>query len=102
MHVAKPSAANLRRLRHAKGLSQENLVDEAEVNRSSLSKVEKGETYAGWSRLLWRARRWGSSPVHTSNPHYPESDQECRTGRAVAKAMAAHETRPATRMPVPW
>jgi len=40
-------AANLRRLRHAKGLSQENLAYEAEVNRSYLSKVEKGETYVG-------------------------------------------------------
>jgi transcriptional regulator with XRE-family HTH domain len=34
-------------LRHARGLSQENLAYEAEVNRSYLSKVGKGETYVG-------------------------------------------------------
>ena len=40
-------AANLRRLRHAKGLSQENLAYEAGVNRTYLSKLEKGASYAG-------------------------------------------------------
>ena len=36
-------AANLRRLRHAKGISQEDLAYDAEVNRSYLSKLEKVE-----------------------------------------------------------
>lgn len=40
-------AANLRRLRHEKGLSQEALAYEAGVNRSYLSKLERGATYAG-------------------------------------------------------
>jgi transcriptional regulator with XRE-family HTH domain len=35
-------AANLRRLRHAKGLSQDDLAYEAEVSRSYLSQLEKG------------------------------------------------------------
>ncbi|RVD74177.1 MAG: helix-turn-helix transcriptional regulator [Mesorhizobium sp.] len=35
-------AANLRRLRHAKGLSQDDLAYEAEVSRSYLSQIEKG------------------------------------------------------------
>jgi transcriptional regulator with XRE-family HTH domain len=35
-------AANLRRLRHAKGISQEDLAYEADVNRTYLSKLEKG------------------------------------------------------------
>ncbi|CDX62372.1 Predicted transcriptional regulator [Mesorhizobium plurifarium] len=39
-------AANLRRLRHAKGLSQDDLAYEAEVSRSYLSQVEKGKYYA--------------------------------------------------------
>jgi transcriptional regulator with XRE-family HTH domain len=47
MDLRQVFAANLRRLRHAKGLSQESLAYEAEVNRSYLSKVEKGETYVG-------------------------------------------------------
>ncbi len=40
-------AANLRRLRHAKALSQENLAYEAEVNRTYVSKIEKGATWVG-------------------------------------------------------
>jgi ribosome-binding protein aMBF1 (putative translation factor) len=40
-------AANLRRLRHAKGLSQEDLAYEADVNRSYMSKLEKGASYPG-------------------------------------------------------
>lgn len=40
-------AANLRRLRHAKGISQEDLAFEAGINRSYMSKLEKGATYPG-------------------------------------------------------
>jgi transcriptional regulator with XRE-family HTH domain len=39
-------AANLRRLRHEKGLSQDDLAYEAEVSRSYLSQPEKGAFYA--------------------------------------------------------
>jgi transcriptional regulator with XRE-family HTH domain len=39
-------AANLRRIRHAKGLSQDDLAYEAEVSRSYLSQLEKGVFYA--------------------------------------------------------
>jgi transcriptional regulator with XRE-family HTH domain len=40
-------AANLRRLRHARGLSQEALAYEADVNRTYMSKLEKGGSYPG-------------------------------------------------------
>src|SRR5260370_1160586 len=40
-------AANLRRLRHAKGLSQEQLAYEADVNRTYMSKLESGTRYVG-------------------------------------------------------
>jgi transcriptional regulator with XRE-family HTH domain len=40
-------AANLRRLRHAKGISQEDLAYDADVNRTYLSKLEKGVSYPG-------------------------------------------------------
>lgn len=36
-------AANLRRLRHAKGMSQDELALEAEMSRSYLSQLEKGK-----------------------------------------------------------
>ena len=39
-------AKNLRRLRNAKRLSQDDLAYEAEVSRSYLSQLEKGEFYA--------------------------------------------------------
>jgi len=39
-------AANLRRLRHDRGLSQDDLAYEAEVSRSYLSQLEKGAFYA--------------------------------------------------------
>ncbi len=39
-------AANLRRLRHAKGVSQDDLAYEANVSRSYLSQLEKGTFYA--------------------------------------------------------
>jgi transcriptional regulator with XRE-family HTH domain len=40
-------AANLRRLRHERGISQETLAYEADVNRTYISKLEKGISYAG-------------------------------------------------------
>jgi transcriptional regulator with XRE-family HTH domain len=39
-------ATNLRRLRNARKLSQDNLAYEAEVSRSYLSQLEKGAFYA--------------------------------------------------------
>jgi transcriptional regulator with XRE-family HTH domain len=47
MDLREVFAANLRRLRHARGLSQEALAHEAEINRTYLSRLEKGESYAG-------------------------------------------------------
>jgi DNA-binding XRE family transcriptional regulator len=40
-------AANLRRLRHAKGISQEELAYAAGINRSYMSKLERAATYPG-------------------------------------------------------
>ncbi len=40
-------ANNLRRLRNAKGISQEALAYEAGVNRTYLSKLEKAASYPG-------------------------------------------------------
>ena len=39
-------ATNLRRLRHAKRLSQDDLAYDAEVSRSYLSQLEKGVFFA--------------------------------------------------------
>jgi transcriptional regulator with XRE-family HTH domain len=47
MDLRQVFAANLRRLRHERGISQENLAYEAEVNRTYISKLEKGVSFAG-------------------------------------------------------
>jgi transcriptional regulator with XRE-family HTH domain len=46
MDLREVFAANLRRLRHAKGLSQDDLAYEAKVSRSYLSQIEKGVFFA--------------------------------------------------------
>jgi transcriptional regulator with XRE-family HTH domain len=46
MDLREVFAANLRRVRHAKGLTQDDLAYEAEVSRSYLSQLEKGTFYA--------------------------------------------------------
>lgn len=46
MDLREVFANNLRRLRHAKGLTQDDLAYEAEVSRSYLSQLEKGGFYA--------------------------------------------------------
>ena len=47
MDIRDVFAANLRRLRHDKDLSQEELAYEADINRTYVSKLETAATYAG-------------------------------------------------------
>jgi transcriptional regulator with XRE-family HTH domain len=47
MDLRQVFAVNLRRRRHAKGLSQEDLAHEAGVNRSYMSTLERGASYPG-------------------------------------------------------
>ena len=46
MDLREVLAANLRQLRHEKGLAQDDLAYEAKVSRSYLSQLEKGSFYA--------------------------------------------------------
>jgi transcriptional regulator with XRE-family HTH domain len=46
MDLREVFATNLRRLRNAKGLSQDDLAYEADISRSYLSQLEKGGYYA--------------------------------------------------------
>jgi transcriptional regulator with XRE-family HTH domain len=46
MDLREVVATNLRRLRHTRGLSQDELAYEAEVSRSYLSQLEKGVFFA--------------------------------------------------------
>ncbi len=47
MDLREVFAANLRQLRHKKGISQETLAYEADINRTYISKLEKGMSYPG-------------------------------------------------------
>jgi transcriptional regulator with XRE-family HTH domain len=47
MDLRQVFATNLRRLRHDRGLSQETLAYEAGVNRTYMSRLEKGVSYVG-------------------------------------------------------
>ena len=47
MDLRQVFAANLRRIRHEREISQETLAYEADVNRTYISKLEKGISYAG-------------------------------------------------------
>jgi transcriptional regulator with XRE-family HTH domain len=47
MDLRQVFASNLRRLRHARRLSQEELAHRANVNRTYMSKIEKGGTWVG-------------------------------------------------------
>lgn len=53
---------NLRRLRNAKGISQDDLVHEANVSRSYLSQLEKGAFYASLNVVGRLAEALGVEP----------------------------------------
>ena len=55
-------AANLRRHRHEKGLSQDDLAYEAEVSRSYLNQLEKGTFYASLKIIGKLAEALGVEP----------------------------------------
>ncbi len=47
MDIRQIFARNLRTLRHERGFSQEELAYNADVDRSYMSRLERGATYAG-------------------------------------------------------
>jgi transcriptional regulator with XRE-family HTH domain len=56
-------ATNLRRLRNARGLSQDDLAYEAGVSRSYLSQLEKGAFYASLKIIGKLARALKDEPA---------------------------------------
>jgi transcriptional regulator with XRE-family HTH domain len=63
MDLREVFAANLRRVRHEKGLSQDDLAYEAEVSRSYLSQLEKGAFYASLRIVGRLAKTLGVEPA---------------------------------------
>ena len=63
MDIREVFAAILRRLRHEKGLSQEELAHKASVNRTYISKLETASTYAGLEIIAKLAKVLGTHPA---------------------------------------
>ena len=63
MDLREVFAANLRRLRNEKGLSQDDLAYEAEISRSYLSQLEKGEYHASLKIIGKLATVLGAEPA---------------------------------------
>ncbi len=61
-------ATNLRRLRNARGLSQDALAYEAGMSRSYLSQLEKGEFYASLKIIGRLAELLDVEPVEFLRP----------------------------------
>ena len=70
-------AANLRRLRHAMGISQEELADAANTNRTYISKLETGVSYAGLEIIGKLADALETDPIEflRSQPDVPPPSQ---------------------------
>jgi transcriptional regulator with XRE-family HTH domain len=78
MDLRQVFAANLRRFRHAKGLSQEDLADEAGVNRTYVSKLEKGGTSVGLE-INWRVAALGTLGDTKKGDQHLVASFMCRT-----------------------
>jgi len=63
MDLRQVLAANLRRRRHEKSLSQEELADLADINRTYISKLETGSTWAGLEIISKLAKILGCAPA---------------------------------------
>jgi transcriptional regulator with XRE-family HTH domain len=63
MDLREVFAANLRRLRNAKGVSQDELAYEANVSRSYLSQLEKGTFYASLNVVGHLSEALGVEPA---------------------------------------
>jgi transcriptional regulator with XRE-family HTH domain len=70
-------ATNLRRFRHQKGLSQEDLAYEAGVNRTYMSKLEKGGSFVGLEIIVKLAEKLEVAPSELLIPR-------TRAGRSIS------------------
>ena len=75
MRLREILALNLRRLRHAQGLSQEELADHAEIDRSYVSALERSVYAAGIDVVERLARALGVEAADLLRaPPSPQSD----------------------------
>jgi transcriptional regulator with XRE-family HTH domain len=83
MDLREVFATNLRRLRNAKGLAQDDLAYEAEVSRSYLSQLEKGAFYASLKIVGKLAEALEVEPAELLKlPDRRSKSRECRFRRS--------------------
>jgi transcriptional regulator with XRE-family HTH domain len=78
MDLRQVFATNLRHLRHEKGLSQEDLAYEAGINRSYISKLERGATHAGLEIIGKLASVLGAEPAELLRLHHKRLTRKSR------------------------
>ena len=74
MDLREVFATNLRRLRHAKGMSQDELAYSSEISRSYLSKLEKGVFYASLKIIGRLAETLEVEPTEFLRPHLAKDE----------------------------
>ena len=84
MDIREVFARNLRRIRHAKGLSQEALAHESDMDRSYISSLERGLYNASIETVAKLADVLGIEPDEllrrTSKPGRSKSANSARAG----------------------
>jgi transcriptional regulator with XRE-family HTH domain len=78
MDLREVFAANLRRLRNEKGISQDDLAYEAGVSRSYLSQLEKGAFYASLKIVGKLAEALDAEPAELLKTPGPERERRRR------------------------
>lgn len=68
MDIRQLFAANLRRIRHEKGFSQEELAYAANVDRAHVSKIERSLTYVGLEIVEKFSKVMGVAPAEFLQP----------------------------------
>jgi len=85
MDLREVFAANLRRLRNARGVSQDELAYEANVSRSYLSQLEKGTFYASLNVVGRLSEALGVEPAELLK--MPHTGQKSMVIRAVVNLV---------------
>jgi transcriptional regulator with XRE-family HTH domain len=68
MDIRQLFAANLRRIRHERGISQEDLAHDAGIDRAHISKLERAVVYAGLEIVEKLAKVLAVTPVDLVKP----------------------------------
>ena len=92
MDLREMFAINLRRLRHDKGLSQDDLAYEAEISRSYLSQLEKGKYNVSLKIIGKLAAVLGVEPAELLKSPLKKSGKGCYWSLSFTFNRGSNET----------